>query len=105
MVGLMATSSKRTYVNTLCLPKLLLPVPLSLWQATANSQLHRRPSNTHRQDALEKTPMLGKTEGRSGRQRLRRLNGITNSMDEFEQTPEDCEGQRSPWGHKESETT
>ena len=34
-------------------------------------------------DSLEKTPMLGKTEGwrRRGRQRMRWLNGITNSMD------------------------
>ena len=34
-------------------------------------------------DSLEKTLMLGKTEGRRrrGRQRMRWLNGITNSMD------------------------
>ena len=36
-----------------------------------------------RYDSLEKTLMLGKIEGRSrrGRQRMRWLNGITNSMD------------------------
>ena len=36
-----------------------------------------------RADSLEKTLMLGKTEGRRrrGRQRLRWLDGITNSMD------------------------
>ena len=36
-----------------------------------------------RADSLEKTLMLGKTEGRKirGRQRIRRLDGITNSMD------------------------
>ena len=35
-----------------------------------------------RTDSLEKTLMLGKTEGRRrGRQRMRRLNGITKSMD------------------------
>ena len=36
-----------------------------------------------RTDSLEKTLMLGKTEGRRrrGRQRMRWLNGITNSMD------------------------
>ena len=34
-------------------------------------------------DPLEKTLMLGKTEGRRrrGQQRMRRLDGITNSMD------------------------
>ena len=36
-----------------------------------------------RTDSLEKTPMLGKTEGRSrrGRQRMRWLDGINDSMD------------------------
>ena len=36
-----------------------------------------------RDDSFEKNPMLGKTEGRRrrGRQRLRWLDGITNSMD------------------------
>ena len=37
----------------------------------------------HRADSFEKTLMLGKIEGRRtrGRQRIRWLNGITNSMD------------------------
>ena len=36
-----------------------------------------------RADSLEKTPMLGKTESRRrrGRQRIRWLDGITNSVD------------------------
>ena len=36
-----------------------------------------------RPDSLEKTPMLGKIEGRRrrGRQRMRWLNGITDSID------------------------
>ena len=35
-----------------------------------------------RMDLLEKTPMLGKIEGwRRGRQRIRWLDGITDSMD------------------------
>ena len=34
-----------------------------------------------RADSLEKILMLGKTEGRRGQQRLRRLDGITDSMD------------------------
>ena len=39
-----------------------------------------------RADSLEKTLMLGKIEGRrrKGRQRMRWLDGITDSMDEFE---------------------
>ena len=34
-----------------------------------------------RSDLLEKTLMLGKTEGRRGRQEMRWLGGITDSMD------------------------
>ena len=62
-------------------------------------------------DSLEKSLMLGKIEGRRrrGRQRMRWLDGITDSMDEFEQTPGDGEGQGSLLccsllGRKESET-
>ena len=38
---------------------------------------------TQRTDSLEKTLMLGKSEGqrRRGQQRMRRLDGITDSMD------------------------
>ena len=36
---------------------------------------------TGKTDSLEKTLMLGKTEGRRGQQRMRRLHGITDSMD------------------------
>ena len=63
-------------------------------------------------DSLEKILMLGKIEGRRrrGQQRMRWLDGITDSMDEFEQTPGDGDGQGSlaccsPWGHKESDMT
>ena len=65
-----------------------------------------------RTDSLEKTLMLGKIEGRRrrGQQRMRWLDGITNSMHEFEQTPGVGDGQGglacfSPWGRKESGTT
>ena len=45
--------------------------------------LKLKPNTFQRTDSLEKTLKLGKIEGRRrrGRQRLRWLNGITNSMD------------------------
>ena len=68
---------------------------------------------TRRNDLLEKTLMLGKTEAgrRKGRQRMRWLDGISDSMDiEFEQALGLGDGQGgliccSPQGHKESDTT
>ena len=48
--------------------------------------------------SLETTLMLGKIQGRSrrGKQRMRLLDGITNSINmKFEQTLEDNEGQGS----------
>ena len=64
-----------------------------------------------RTDSLEKTLMMGKIEGRRGQQRMRWLDGITDSMDkEFQQTLGDSEGQGSlaccsPWGHKKLDMT
>jgi len=55
--------------------------------------------------------MLVKIEGRrKGQQRIRWLDGITNSMDMFEQAPGDDEGQGSlaccsPWDRKELDMT
>ena len=51
MVGLMATSSKRA-CHTLHVPGLLQPEPLSPRHTTADLWLHRRHSNTQRQDWL-----------------------------------------------------
>ena len=50
-----------------------------------------------RADSLEKTLMLGKTEGRSrrGSQKIRWLDGITDNGHEFEQALGDGEGQAS----------
>ena len=64
-------------------------------------------------DSLEKTLMLGKTEGgqRRGWQGMRRLDGITNSMDmslsKLQELVMDREALTccSPWCHKESDTT
>ena len=66
-----------------------------------------------RTDSLEKTLMLGKIEGRRrrGQQRIRWLDGITDSRDiKLEQTLGFSDGQGSlvycsPWGRKESDTT
>ena len=63
--------------------------------------------------SLEKTLMLRKTEGRRrrGRQRMRWLDGITESIDmSLSKLQEFVNGQGSlvccsPWGHKESDTT
>ena len=60
-------------------------------------------------DSLEKTPMLGKIEGRRrGRQKIRWLDGITDSMDEsFNKPWELVMGRKaySPCGRKELDTS
>ena len=65
-----------------------------------------------RADSLEKTLMLGRIEGgrRRGRQRMRWLDSITDSMDMSLSKFQESEGPGSlvccnPWGYKESDTT
>ena len=57
-----------------------------------------------RTDLLEKTLMLGKIEGRRGKQRMR-LNGITDSMDMSLSELRELVMDRDSWGRKESDTT
>ena len=63
-------------------------------------------------DSMEKTLMLGKIKGkrRWWHQKMRWLDSITDSKNEFEQTSGDSEGQRRlvccrPWHRKESDMT
>ena len=61
-------------------------------------------------ELIGKDPLAGKIEGRRrrGQQRMRWLDGITESIDmNLGKLQETVRGREccSPWGHKESETT
>ena len=62
-------------------------------------------------DSFEKILMLGKIEGRRrrGRQRMRWLDGMTDSMDmslsKLQKLVMDREAYCSPWGRKDSDMT
>ena len=77
--------------------------------------LMQRVNSLEKTNSLEKPLILGNTEGRRrrGRQRMRWLNGITDSMDvslsklwEMAKNREPYPGQAccSPWGRRESDT-
>ena len=62
-----------------------------------------------RADSLDKILMLGKMEGRRrrGQQRMKWLNGITDSMDmslsKLQERVKDSKASHASWGHKESD--
>ena len=86
------------------------------WVFTGRTDVEAKPRILRplmqRANSLEKTLVLGKIEGRKrrGQQRIRCLDGITDSVDMSFSKPEDNEEQGSlaccsSWGYKESHKT
>ena len=82
-----------------CPPQAELQFCPQRWGLTAERESKQKMRGTRRADSLEKTLMLGKIKGRrrKGWQRMRRLDGIFESMDMSLSNKLFCQLDKSPW--------